>query len=138
MKLLVILRGVSGSGKSTRAKLLAGSVENSIICSADDWFVVDGVYRFDPKALKTAHTHCLLTAEWAMKRSYNQIIIDNTNTKQWEFKPYLDLAVQYEYEVKIETVGSLYPVALQMYASRNIHGLTLEQIQRQAERFEKV
>ena len=47
------MRGIPGSGKSTTAKKIAG--ETGKIHSTDNYFMVDGEYRFDPKKLKENH-----------------------------------------------------------------------------------
>jgi uridine kinase len=39
-KELIIVRGISGSGKSTFAYMLGKAV-----CTADDWYMRNGVYR---------------------------------------------------------------------------------------------
>ena len=44
-KKLVILVGLPGSGKSTKAKELAGT--EGIILSTDEFFMKDGEYQFD-------------------------------------------------------------------------------------------
>lgn len=53
-KTLVIMRGVTGSGKSTVALAVAQG-DKSKIFSTDDFFVKDGVYQFDPKQIGRAH-----------------------------------------------------------------------------------
>jgi len=47
------MRGIPGSGKSTTAKKLAG--ETGKIHSTDNYFMVDGVYQFNPKNLSENH-----------------------------------------------------------------------------------
>jgi len=85
-KILYIMRGVSGSGKSFKAKQLAG--ENGVICSADDFFVEKGKgeYAFDPNLLGEAHQQCQDRATQAVQQGLSPIIIDNTNTRLWEMK----------------------------------------------------
>jgi len=53
MKELILLRGLPGSGKSTLAKSLDG-----IHIEADQFFMIDGEYRFDASKLKDAHNYC--------------------------------------------------------------------------------
>lgn len=43
------MRGVPGSGKSTKAKKLAGNA--GYIFSTDDFFIVKGEYVYDPKMI---------------------------------------------------------------------------------------
>jgi adenylate kinase family enzyme len=43
------MRGLPGSGKSTKAKELAG--EQGLVFSTDDFFMVNGKYIFDPKMI---------------------------------------------------------------------------------------
>lgn len=136
---LHILRGVSGSGKSTRAKEIAKAVNSSIICSADQWFVnrKTGKYEFDAKKLGVAHAWCKTRAETAMELGTELVVIDNTNTQKWEYQPYVDMAEDFGYEVEIEMVGQLDDSNLKVYANRNKHGVPLDKIRQMAARFEK-
>lgn len=93
------MRGISGSGKSTLAKKLVG---NGVVLSTDDYFMKDGIYDFEPKKLGIFHKKNQEKTKEYMEKQISPIIIDNTNSKEWEMKPYVDLADNYGYEVKIE------------------------------------
>jgi len=103
-KLLIIMRGLPSSGKSTRAKELA-SGDDSIICSADDFFGETNeeyVKNWCVEQLGNAHNWCRKNAKMLMQRQVPLVIIDNTNTVFREMMPYFDMAVQYQYKVQIE------------------------------------
>lgn len=92
---LIILRGVSGSGKSTVALLF----DTKAICCADDYHVKNGEYKWDVNNLKKAHEWCQRKCVKHMKRNTSKIVIANTNTKESEMKPYLEYAEKYGYRV---------------------------------------
>jgi NEDD4-binding protein 2 len=98
-KNLIIMRGVSGTGKSTLAKKLG---ENGIVLSTDDYFMKDGVYDFNPKNLGIYHKMNQEKTKECMEKGISPIVIDNTNSKEWEMKPYVMLADQYDYNIQIE------------------------------------
>ena len=50
MKTLIILRGVPGCGKSTVAEVLSNNGKYPV-CTADDFFMKDGEYKWNPKQL---------------------------------------------------------------------------------------
>jgi predicted kinase len=135
MKRLIILRGLPGSGKSTVAKELQGGVPTRVICSADDFFVHDGVYKFDAKLLRAAHEYCRNKAFAAMISRMSVVIIDNTNTQKWEYKDYIQFATEHGYKVETIKVGNL--TDLDLYYSRNVHGVPREALERMAARFEE-
>ncbi|MEG1581928.1 MAG: hypothetical protein RR334_02065, partial [Clostridia bacterium] len=63
MKKIIIIRGISGSGKTTFAiklkSLFAERGEDCEICEADDYFTgTDGQYNFNPNLLSQAHNAC--------------------------------------------------------------------------------
>ena len=49
-KVLYLVRGLPGSGKSTFAKKLVHS--DFLVCEADKYFMVNGEYKFDVKGSK--------------------------------------------------------------------------------------
>lgn len=95
-KTLYILRGPSGVGKSTLAKDL-GAKETF---SADDYFMKDDSYEFDPSDLAAAHGTCQKLTEEAMKNRVSPIAVDNTFTTRREIKPYAILAKNYGYKLE--------------------------------------
>ena len=93
-KAVIILSGVSGSGKSFVADLLAESFsELTVICCADDYFTdEDGVYNFNPAKIGKAHKECqdkFLSA--LLDFDTKNIILANTNTSRKDFKYYQNL-----------------------------------------------
>ncbi len=82
---VIILRGVSGSGKSTWASRFAG---RATILSTDDFFYIDGVYRHDHTKLREYHGRTFRLFLDALNRGDRLIIVDNTNVEPWEFSPY--------------------------------------------------
>jgi predicted kinase len=133
MKILTLLRGLPGSGKSTFALNLVGS--DFLVCEADKYFMVDGEYKFDGSKLKEAHESCRTMVETYMKDSlvndqfYREIAVSNTFTQEWEMQPYYDLAKQYGYMVFTIIVEN-------RHGGENQHGVPSEAIQRMKDRFE--
>ena len=97
--MLHLVRGISGSGKSTLAATLA--IETGLLrFEADQYFIEDGQYRFDPTRLGYVHGCCINDADNAMR--YNGgAIVSNTFTTWREIKPYVKLAEGYGMMVSI-------------------------------------
>ena len=112
MKTLYILRGIPGSGKSTYAKRFIELYTNlfhatAIKCSADDFFIdKHGVYKFDATKLYAAHRQCQHKAATAMRQGIDLVIIDNTNTTDKEMRPYIDIAKENGYAVRVKLIGN--------------------------------
>lgn len=86
----LLLRGYPGSGKSFAGRLLASEWGNTVICSADDyWIDSKGFYNFDVTKLKLAHDDCFNKFKKAIEKGMN-VIIDNTNLKYDDCKRYLE------------------------------------------------
>ena len=139
-----IMRGLSGSGKSTKARQIMDSfleeypALSAVICSADYFFVdSSGEYKFDANKLGQAHAFCRGMVDAATRVGVDLIIIDNTNTRKWEYQSYLDMAKEARYEVEEIIVGDLDEESILKYAKRNAHGVPLETIMKMADRFEK-
>ena len=134
MKNLILLRGVPGSGKSTTAKLLGAGGAGYAHFEADQYFMVDGEYKFDPTKLKEAHTWCRDNVEHAMllnhTTGYNStIIVSNTFTQEWEMQAYYDLAKSWGY-----TVFSI--IVENRHGGVNEHGVPDEVLTKMKDRFE--
>lgn len=106
MKTLIIMRGLPWTGKSYRAKELAG--ETGVIFSTDEYWHTQvkperpEEYSFDRRLLPTAHKWNQLRAQDAINWSKPLIIIDNTNTTAAEAKPYVEYGYINDYEIRIE------------------------------------
>lgn len=136
---LILLRGVSGAGKST----VAGLFIDATIISTDDFFMKDGEYQFDANSLVENHMKCTIKAEQAMDAATRMIengaidmvkhtlVIHNTFTKQWEMTPYLILAEKYGYTVHTIIVEN-------RHESQSIHNVPQASVDAQRERFEVV
>lgn len=100
-KTLIILRGVSGAGKTTVANLLLSLDEDhTISVAADDYhYDAHGVYNFDIDLIGAAHGWCKDRVFVAMESDIPTIIVHNTNTSEKEIKPYIDMAEAYGYSV---------------------------------------
>jgi predicted kinase len=98
-KILYIVRGIPGSGKSTFAKSLGGTHFET-----DMFFMKDGEYKFDISKIKEAHKWCQDSVYTAMLLNHtallnNVIVVSNTFTQEWEMKPYFEMAEYFEYKV---------------------------------------
>ncbi len=103
-KTLILMRGVPSSGKSYRAKELSLG-DDSIIFSADHYFgktPEEYVANWSIDKLSTAHKECQKNVRMLMQRQLPLAIVDNTNTMVRELMPYFEMAVQYQYKVRIE------------------------------------
>jgi len=102
-KTVIINRGIPASGKSTFAKEIVSKLPQkgleAISCSADDYFMVDGGYRFDPSKLREYHLRNQDRFKNALKDDIDIVICDNTNIEPWEAKPYYEMAKEYSYRV---------------------------------------
>ena len=120
---VTIMRGISGSGKSTYISNLIKNSEVEVhIVSADYHFInSDQIYVFKPEQLGVAHQKCqdgfiklIETAERPCK-----IICDNTNTTVRELEFYVKTCQNQDVDFTIVNVHCELEVAVK----RNIHGV---------------
>ncbi|KAI8826208.1 uncharacterized protein EV422DRAFT_515776 [Fimicolochytrium jonesii] len=148
-RVLVIMRGAPGSGKSTEARRLLQTFSDTIngqqptgqILSTDDYFISPqtGAYEFNPSHLTHAHTWNQSRALAALDRGISPVIIDNTTMQAWEAQPYVAAAVERGYTVKIvePTTGWWMERDVDAMAEMNTHGVGREAIARMLGRFEE-
>lgn len=130
MKKMTIMRGVSGSGKSTYACAIP---DPKAICSADHYFEGPEGYAFDPSKLVDAHASCYKEAYQAMSDGVLHVVVDNTNMRRAEYTPYVMLAGLFGYEVEMVHVSA----PLEVCVARTVHGVPPGAIKRQLHSFEE-
>nr|XP_021141691.1 NEDD4-binding protein 2 [Columba livia] len=136
-QVLVLLRGVPGSGKSYLARTLLEDNPGGIILSTDDYFSKHGQYHYDPDCLGEAHEWNRKRAKEAFEMRISPIIIDNTNIQAWEMKPYVTLAQQFKYKVMFREPDTWWKFKPKELERRNIHGVSKEKIKKMLERYER-
>lgn len=97
--MLYIVRGLPGSGKSTLAKLL---VQPHLVFEADQYFMHNGKYVFNPAELGEAHAMCFANVEHALKGGMT-VAVSNTFTTKKELRPYFALAKKYNVPLQVIT-----------------------------------
>jgi len=94
-KTVVVLRAVSGAGKSTFANILT-SMPGWVTVCADDYFIDDqGNYNFDASKLDAAHSECQQKfMDHLNDKEILGIVVANTSTKKRDFGFYEKAAKQ--------------------------------------------
>jgi predicted kinase len=124
-KILYIVRGIPGSGKSTFAKTLT---ENHV--EADMYFLDDrSNYVFDITKIKDAHRWCQTIVEEWMESEQEKIAVSNTFTQEWEMETYFELSKKYGYKVFTIVVEN-------RHNGVNQHNVPEDKIQIMKDRFE--
>ena len=139
-KILVLLRGLPGSGKSMLAENLLNGSRNGVILSADQYFIDkrDRIYKFDPFLLPLAHEATQKNAQSCISKGVSPIIIDNTNLESWEMKPYVIMAHKAGYKIFLLEPETPWKMNIKELSKKNKHGVPREKIQMMATRFENV
>lgn len=128
MNKLILIRGVPGAGKSTKAKeLMYGNELWARHIEADHYFVrPDGVYDWNPKFIKNAHEWCQSQAEDAMKAKC-MVIVANTFVAKSTMEPYIEMAKRHGYSVEIIVMNGGY---------KSIHNVPDDTVARMQQQFE--
>ena len=123
---LILVRGVSGSGKTTYAKKLMNNDSSLSHYEADMFFYTNGSYDFNPSKLKDAHAWCKNKTEEDL-RNGKSVIVSNTFTQKWEIEPYIELGKKYGAEIIIKKATGNY---------QNVHGVPDEVVEKMRSRWE--
>lgn len=124
-RILYIIRGVPGSGKTTMAHQLVGEANTH---EADQYMMVGGEYVFDPKNLPNAHKRCIEAVEMDMVNNVQKIAVSNTFVKKEHFFPYKNLAEKFGYKVSILKMENEFP---------NVHNVPAHTVERMRNQFEQ-
>ena len=137
-RILIIMRGIPGAGKSHTAQQMlskhGGNAEGHIF-STDDQFIPEtrkmrrsgnyvspGDEKSEYKAnylrsmsLRAAHAGNLKEFKAAVDQGTTPLILDNTNTKAWEAKAYAEYADKAGYDIQIQEPTSEWWKAYRKY-----------------------
>ncbi|KAM6179021.1 NEDD4-binding protein 2-like 2 [Rhynchocyon petersi] len=135
-KLLILLRGLPGSGKTTLSRILLGQSRDGIVFSTDDYFRCQDGYRYDVNQLSDAHDWNQNRAKQAIDQGRSPVIIDNTNTQAWEMKPYVEMAIGKGYRVEFHEPETWWKFDPEELEKRNKHGVSRKKIAQMLDRYE--
>lgn len=129
-----IMSGPSGSGKSHYVE--EKRRKNDFVVSADHYFMINGLYRYDRLKLGEAHKACMRNflncVQNERERGFT-LWVDNTNIALWEIAPYYQVAEAFDLPVRVVEVM---PASIQVCIERNVHGVPASVIHRQFRRMQ--
>uniref|UniRef100_A0A182JZU7 Smr domain-containing protein n=1 Tax=Anopheles christyi TaxID=43041 RepID=A0A182JZU7_9DIPT len=141
-RVMVLMRGAPGSGKSYLSRSLidhtSGSDYRNHIFSADDYFMVNGVYKFQPDALNAAHQFNQQNVLAKARDGWSPIIVDNTNICLWEMRPYVQYAADHGYFLEVLEPQTHWRNNSRSLAIRNTHGVPEPKIKKMLQNYEKL
>lgn len=121
MKSVIVMRGITGSGKST---YVAEHYPNATVVSADHFFEHANTYAFDATRLDDAHRACFKKFMDAVTRGDEQIVVDNTNVESWEIAPYVAVGYAFSYQPEVITLLCEPSIA----AARGLHHVDAKKV----------
>jgi len=139
MKIVIIMHGISGSGKSTTTekfidkylKEYGEDLEYSVH-STDSYFVTNGTYTFDPTKLGEYHEANYKEFCSSLDNNYNLVIVDNTNIIPEHWMPYSNAANNGGYRVRHFWTPI---IEAEVAFERNVHNVPMHAIERQIENY---
>lgn len=131
---VIIMRGLPGSGKSTRARQFGMHV-----VSADHFFYNEGEYRFDPSKIIDAHAACQCRAIEHFSDQHS-FVVDNTNVRRAEYAVYVKLAEKFGFDVRFVQMhgDNVSDELLHVYHERQQHGVPWVALERMRDSFESL
>ena len=123
-KKMIIMRGISGSGKSTKARALG---ESGVVLGSDDFWGTE--YNFDKSKIGEAHQWNQMRVLDALQKGISPVVVDNTNTQFWEMKKYVEMAREHGYDIDFVESDTPWKFDAEELAKRNKHSVPKEVIE---------
>lgn len=121
---LYLIRGPSGTGKTTLANTLVSHGCADVALEADMYFMGPRGYNWQQDLLHRAHGWCQDTCD-RFVASGKTVVIANTLTTIKELRPYFFIADKYGIEVDVTTLGTIFG---------NVHNVPEDTVARQRDR----
>lgn len=144
-RVMVLMRGPPGSGKSFLSKTLVSNyvskpynmdISNYIFSTDDYFYDAKGVYRHNVNLLSTAHDYNYQRVKKSAEQGWSPIIVDNTNMQIWHMLPYVQTAVRHGYLLEILEPQTPWRRKTSQLAAMNCHGVNRETIENMLMRWE--
>lgn len=123
---LYLVRGVSGAGKSTFARILSAS-RGIAYCEADQYFMNGDAYDFDPAEVPSAHADCQYRVKLELVIG-KSVVVSNTSTTEKEVREYQNIAQRYN-------ANFVSLIVENRNGTMSVHDVPKEVLQRQRNRF---
>lgn len=141
-RIMIIMRGLPGSGKSYLAKLIvekligpSPSNYKNHVFSSDDYFMVRGKYQYDPAYISYAHAWNQKRVQESAILGVSPIIIDNTNIEIWEMRPYVIDALRNGYFIEVVEPMTPWAKKPKTLFNMNKHKVPLQTLKRMMENY---
>lgn len=142
-RVMVLMRGAPGSGKSYLSRALVdrtlgnGDYRNHVF-SADDYFIVNGAYRYQADRIEDAHRFNQNNVRAKARDGWSPIVVDNTHMRLWEMYAYVQIAAENGYYLEVLEPVTHWRLNARSLASRNAHGVPEQKIKSMLMNYEKL
>lgn len=135
IKVMIVMRGPPGCGKSFLAKEIVDATTGDEYCnhifSTDDFFYDQrGNYQFVANRLGEVHESNRKRVDHYARSGWSPIIVDNTNIRVWEMSGYFEMAVRCGYAVHIVEPNTVWSRSAGRMAMKNSHSVPKDTIER--------
>ena len=137
---VIIMRGLPGSGKSclsSNCQESASDPSQVTVISADLFFTDGSDYQFNPVTAFKAHQLCIVRFLEAICAKKKLVIIDNTNSQQWEYIIYTYLCEVLSIQCHIVEIPCPSQSMAERFRYRNQHKIQAPAIARMLQRWEE-
>uniref|UniRef100_A0A2S2NHD6 NEDD4-binding protein 2-like 2 n=2 Tax=Schizaphis graminum TaxID=13262 RepID=A0A2S2NHD6_SCHGA len=142
-KVVVLMRGCQGSGKSYQATNILNLCYTNVkhddfIFSADKFFFnkSNGKYKYSRDKLNDAHNWVFQKFQKAIELEVTPVIIDNTNCEAWEMENYVKVAVNNGYWIEIVEPSTEWAWDATELTKKNTHSVSYDSIISALRRYE--